>query len=217
MKIHQFILTSGVALAIAACATKSSPTGFLNDYSKLKPNPFFADLAWVAPDADFSKYDSMIIDPVVVYGERAAALPEAERNNLANQLRNSFVRRMGSRFNIVDSTGPSTLRLRMALSDVDATSPKMNTVTTVLPQARLIGEAQRMATGTQNFAGSTAMEAEFLDSSTGKQIAAGVDRQFGKKRLSTSASKWGEVRKIFDTWANEMTNNLIAHQNAHRR
>ena len=216
MKLRLFSLLGGLALALVSCTSQTGPTGFLQDYSKLKPGPYFADLAWVAPDANFPRYDAIIIDPVVMFGERAAALPADERNNLGTTLRNSFVQRMSDRFRIVSAPGPKTLRLRLAIADLEAANPVLNTPTSILPPARVASEAQRLVTGTQSFAGSAALEAEFLDSATGRQLAAGVDRQFGKKRIGTAPLKWGEVKKIFDTWAVEMTNNLVAHQRGPR-
>lgn len=216
MKLRHTTILGSIALAIVSCSSQTDPTGFLKDYSKLETGPFFADLAWVSPSANFSQYDSVIIDPIYMLGERAAKLPADERNNLATYLHNGFVKRMSQRMRIVDTPGPKTLRLRLAIADIDAASPKINTVTTIVPVGRLLSETQRLTTGTQKFAGSAVMEAEFLDASTGTVLAAGVDRKFGKKRIRTSTTKWGEVEKIFDTWAVEMTNNLIEHQKAAR-
>ena len=206
------------ALVLASCSS-STPTGsgFLSDYSSLQPNEgYFADLVYIAPEADFSKYDSVIIDPVTLLGERAAALPQDERDSLATHLRNSFVSEMAPRWKLASTAGPNTLRLRLALSDIQATNRTLNTPTSILPPARLISEAQRLTTGTQSFAGSAVLELEITDSASGDQLAAGVDKQFGKKRIPTAASKWGEIEKIFDTWAREVSKALERHRAANQ-
>ena len=208
---------AGLITALLASCSSSGPTGsgFLSDYSKLQPNEGqLADLIYISPEADFSKYDSVLIDPVSLRGENAAALPQGERDNLATLLRQSFIDEMGPRFKLVSEAGPSTLRLRLALSDIQAAKRALNTPTTIVPVGRLISETQRLTTGTQNFAGSAVLEAEVTDSTSGEQLAAGIDRQFGKKRIKTAASKWGEVEKIFDLWAKEITATLVLRRGA---
>ena len=204
------LLVASAALVLVSCSSSTTTgSGFLSDYSKLQPHEgYFADLVYISPETDFSKYDSVIIDPVTLLGERAAALPQNERDSLATHLRNSFVDEMAPRWKLASKAGPNTLRLRMALSDLQATNRTLNTPTSILPPARLISEAQRLTTGTQSFAGSAVLELEITDSASGAQLAAGVDKQFGKKRIPTAASKWGEVEKIFDTWAKEVSQAL---------
>jgi hypothetical protein len=199
------------ALLLVSCAgSKVGKSGFLKDYSHLREDSsIFADLVYVAPDANFASYKGLIIDPVSLRGERAAKLEASERQMLGNLMRSSFVRSLGGVYPIVSEPGPGVMRLRLAISDVEATNPLLNTSTTVVPMARLVSEGQRLVTGTQTFAGSATLEAEFIDTETGRQLAAGVDRRFGKKQISNSASRWGQVRKIIDKWADQMAGELI--------
>jgi hypothetical protein len=204
------------ALLFVSCAgSKVGKSGFLKDYSHLREDrSIFADLVYVAPDANFASYKGLIIDPVSLRGERAAKLEASERQMLGNLMRSSFVRSLGGVYPIVSEPGPGVMRLRLAISDVEATNPLLNTSTTVVPMARLVSEGQRLVTGTQTFAGSATLEAEFIDTETGRQLAAGVDRRFGKKQISNSASRWGQVRKIIDKWADQMAGELIKVRNA---
>ena len=64
----------GSLAVLAACGGTASvePSGFLDDYSQLKPGRGDqAQLVFIDPEADFSPYQKVLIDPVVVW-ERTA-------------------------------------------------------------------------------------------------------------------------------------------------
>ncbi len=215
MKSRIYLLAAATFVFVSCKSSDVGESGFLKDYSQLREDSgLYADLVYIAPNANFRGYTGLIIDPVSLRGERAAELDPAERQMLGNVLRSSFVRSMSGAYPIASEPGPGVMRLRLAISDVEATNPLLNTSTTVVPAARLLSEGQRLATGTQTFAGSATLEAEFVDTETGRQLAAGVDRRFGKKQIANSASRWGQVRKIFDNWAEEMTRSLVGVRDA---
>jgi len=62
------LLAGGALLALASCGTQS-PSGFLANYDQLSPggNDYGAKMAYTNPATDFSKYDRIMFDPIVLY------------------------------------------------------------------------------------------------------------------------------------------------------
>ena len=89
--------------------------------------------------------------------------------------------------------GPGVARIRVALTDLKETG-----ALNVLPQASLLGVG----------VGGAAMEAEFVDSVTGKQIAAVVESQKGGRVPFTNLGDWGTAKGIMDGWAKRLKERL---------
>jgi hypothetical protein len=110
-----------VAIA-AACATADPPagtSGFLGDYSKLAPGRGNqARLVYFHPEADFSLYDAIIVDPVVVWdAERSAPSPHPtdESRAQADYFHHSLREHLKHAYQLVEAPRAGTLRLRMAI------------------------------------------------------------------------------------------------------
>ena len=72
----------------------------------------------------------------------------------------------------------------------------------VLPVGVAVNAVSNVATGESVNVGEASIEAEFMDSETGKVIAAMIDRKVGSTYSSgTVKGKWGHAKQAFDTWA----------------
>src|SRR3954452_1071279 len=101
-------------------------SGFLKDYSNLKPNPKVGDNALTFVNTDqqknLHKSIAMIVDPVQVYLASDAdesKLPEKARGVGARYFHKALVGSVSSAFPVVDQSGPLVLRLRAAIIGVD--------------------------------------------------------------------------------------------------
>jgi hypothetical protein len=65
-----------------------------------------------------------------------------------------------------------------------------------------------MATDTQVFVGSCAIEAEITDSLTHYRLAAGVDERAGTKAIRGGIGKWSDAEEAFDYWAKRIAQRL---------
>jgi hypothetical protein len=180
-------------------------SGFLKDYSKLKPNPNLdgTALTFSRDDArkNLHKYIGVIVEPVQVYlatnADRAKFSGEV-RAAAASYFQNALVRAVSSAFPVLDQPGPLTLRLRAAIIGVDVGRP--------VNQAGKTEQAQDRETHTVNIS-KVGTEMELVDSQTGEQIAAMVDRESlgtGAEIGSPAFSKehrWAAAREAFDGWA----------------
>src|SRR5579862_5625820 len=149
-------------------------SGFLKDYSGLKPNPNIEGdaLTFVRTDEEknLHKYIGMIVDPVQVYVATdvdESKLPARARGAAANYFHKALVAAVSPAFPVVDQPGPLVLRLRSAIIGVDVGGEAPAADKSADPDA---------LDRTVNI-GKVGVEMELVDSETGEQIAAMVDRE----------------------------------------
>lgn len=224
MKIRWMILTIALAM-LAGCAGQNpvgeattkvgnvKKSGFLEDYSILsKGGKEEATLVYWNSKAKFASYSKVIVDPVTVWLGAGSGLKKVsvkERQQLANEFHSAIVTQLKKDYKIVKTPGPGTMRVRVALTDAKASSPTMDTISTYIPQARLIQSVASVGSETAGFVGEASAEAEVRDTQTGVLLAAGVDRRAGTKSLGDSTfDSWGDVREAFKKWVTQFSKNL---------
>lgn len=116
------VLAALALVALCACGGSEppsvEPSGFLGDYSQLeKGRGEQAQLVYIDEEAHFARFDKMIVDPVVVWGEQSTASPQ-ELQALADAFGAALREQLGQEFELVESPGPGTLRLRSAITAV---------------------------------------------------------------------------------------------------
>ncbi len=117
------VLATLVALSACGSAPPAVETsGFLGDYSQLeKGRGDQAQLVYINPGANFARYDRILLDPVVVWTGEQAATSDASAEDLqalADSLGAALREQLQLEFELVESPGPGTLRLRSALTAV---------------------------------------------------------------------------------------------------
>jgi hypothetical protein len=179
-------LLSGI-LAILAALTACSETtsqvelsGFLGDYSQLKEGRADqAQLIYIDSEADFSGYEKILIDPVVVWtgaGSSLADVSEKEQQRLADHLGAALREQLQLEFDLVESPSPGTLRLRSAITAIRQSG--------------------------------ASVELEVLDANSDKRLVAVADAHRGKEGGDTRAAEWANVEEAFDYWANRARTRL---------
>ena len=116
------VLVAGLVVGCAATRGRSGAveeSGFLRDYSKLEPNPNFpAHEVYINPKAVWVKYDSIQLDSVTLWAnEDSGRLSDEEKQMLTDTLYSALHDQLGREFFLVDQAGPSTIRIRAALTE----------------------------------------------------------------------------------------------------
>jgi hypothetical protein len=195
LKIAFTVMVGFVLLMTAGCTKKAvRTTGFLTDYTRLEPAN--GSLRYINMKR-LGEYSSFIVEPVVVhlYGIPQGARPDpAARQALANYLHNVIISAISDRYMIVSQPGSGIGRIRIALTDLEKSTPALN----VLPQTKLTGIGL----------GSASMEGEVLDSQTGEQIGALIESKKGSRVSLSGMKEWGDAQSVMDEWAKRFRKRL---------
>lgn len=189
------IVTAGVSLMVSSCSTGGrSPSGFLSNYSQLDAGygTENAVAAYLKPGVDLKKYDSVIIDPVTTVVAAPGISPQV-KDQLAAYLSGSLRSQAHSGLKVVNTPGPTTLRVRTALTDVIEGNKSGPAVTSVHSSPRVTLSGKLGSDQLAAFISSVSFEGEILDSATGERLCALSDHRIGAKREATAATSWAAV------------------------
>lgn len=200
-------------IALVACAVttqqslsdvdKASKSGFLTDYSLLKPGEKGQTaLRYVNPNADWKSYTGIFLEPVVFIDDATDHIDPEQQQILTSYYYNTLKTHLSTVLPIVELQGPHVLVIRAALTNVTTGTPGLRTISVLIPQARLLNAAQSLATDSYAFAGSAQSEGEVTDGATGEILAEAVDGRAGGMSLkNVGAGKWGDAEKAMEYWA----------------
>jgi hypothetical protein len=151
----------------------------------------------------FDMYSGFIVDEVQAHFFAGASAVKAksegkitakELKDLTNYFHFAIVKAISeSGRKVVYQAGPGVARIRVALTDIKETS-----LLNVLPTTSLLGAG----------VGGAAMEAEVVDSVTGKQIGAVVETRKGSRVPFSNLGDWGTAKGVMDHWANRLKERL---------
>jgi hypothetical protein len=206
---------SAITLLVVGCSTtrqaRSVKThGFLGDYSQLvEGKGDQAQLVYIDKSASFSKYDAVMIDSVTLWQSKATSKISAnDRQRLTDALYKAIHDQLSADFRLVDRPGPGVLRVRAAITEAVGAVVVANTVTSVVPQARVLTTIGGLAADSAMMAGSAAVEAEVTDSLSGRRLLAAVDKRLGTKTLRGAFGNWTNVDQAFEYWAERLRTRL---------
>ncbi len=94
---------------------------------------------------------------------------------------------------------PGALRLSIAFTQLSDRNVTLDTVSTYVPQLRLVSEAKNVITGKPSFVGEVAFEGRLTDADTGELLGAAVDKRVGGKTIK-NMDDWVDVKKAIDYW-----------------
>lgn len=192
--------TAAAALAMSSCSTGGrSPSGFLSNYTQLDGGHGTADAvsAYVKPGADLKKYDSVIIDPVTTVVATPGISPQV-KDQLAAYLAGALRSQIGGDLKIASVPGPTTLRIRTALTDVLEGQNAGKPVTTVHSGAAATLSGSLGSAEVAGFISNVSFEGEIVDSVTGERLSALADHRMGAKREATASTTWAGVRSAIN-------------------
>ncbi|HBH65319.1 MAG TPA: DUF3313 domain-containing protein [Erwinia persicina] len=210
-------LVAGLAtlcLVLAGCSSKVADTtqysGFLPDYSKLKPSESpsgHQTLRWISPDDKLSDYRGIYYTPVVYY-------PAAKPNNRVSQATLDQIRTyldtqlkaaVAQRKPLVSQPEPGTLVMKTAITAVNAENQDMK-IYEVVPVAAVVASTMA-ASGHRTQNSVLFLEAELLDAKTGKPVMEVVRKAYGKTVANSSAPiNQAELKSAID----EMVRDVVA-------
>ncbi|MGH7251434.1 MAG: DUF3313 domain-containing protein [Nitrospiraceae bacterium] len=205
---------SGCAATQEAKSVEKS--GFLGDYSMLREGQRSvmkegsedqALLVYKNPAADWKKYKKVQLDPVTVWLGANSKMKEVsaeDRQRLANTLWSKLDETLRKDYEMTSQSGPDVLRVQVAITEGESSNAVMDTISSIVPQLRMLSGAKSLATGVSAFTGSASVEGKLTDGDTSTLLAAAVDRRGGTKSLSGVTNSWNDVEQAYRFWAEKL-------------
>ena len=193
----------------AALCAKLESTGEPSRFSSGAPDSTRVLLRYVDSTAQWSKYNSVMIQPVTFWADDDSKISPKEQHDLTNFFYQTLEKQFAAKYTVVADPAPGVMRVQVAIDDADSATPVLRTISMVIPQARALATLKFLATGTYPFVGSVQAEAKITDSMTGVVLVAGVDRRVGGGALRTAA-QWqlGDAENAIGAWSKQMADRL---------
>jgi len=201
------VLLIVVYLFLAGCAASGmkdvKESGFLGDYSQLKPGTEEqAALVYINPAIDFKQYDKVMFETFKVELSDEAeykTVDPATLKMLTDYYQDAMFKAVEGILERVDAAGPGVMRVRVAITEVEPANPVADTMSTIIPVGIVVAGATKAVSDDNLGTGQAASEVEILDSVSGVRLAAAVDRRQGGKGVFKG--KWDDTKDAFDYWA----------------
>ncbi|MEI6067434.1 MAG: DUF3313 domain-containing protein [Methylococcaceae bacterium] len=159
-------------------------------------------LRYVNPAAQWRHYTKIIIDPVTFWGGSSTQISSSDQQMLVNYLSQQLKEELGKKFEIVDQPGPGVMKFDAALTDAEAATAGLRSISMIIPQAHMLSNLKYLATGTMPFVGAAQVEAKVTDSVTGQILAMVVDKRIGGGSFTTGFQwQWGDAENAINHWA----------------
>jgi hypothetical protein len=182
-------------LVVTGCAATQEAksverSGFLGDYSLLKEGERStfqqgaenqALLVYKNPAADWRKYRKVWLDPVTVWmSQKDSQLKDVsveDRQRMAALFWSKLDEQLRKDYVMTYQAGPDVMRIQAAITEADPSNAVLDSVTSVIPQARLLSGMVSLGRGVSLFTGSASVEVKMTDTATGAILAEGVDQE----------------------------------------
>ncbi len=185
-------MTIGCFMVIASLvgcsgAPKAAHSGFLKDYSQLRPSEKF-DGAYFWESPKLKDYNTFMVSPVVVHFAPSAqgiGIDPGKLKQLTDRATQELMKVIAKRNRLVHKPGPGVARVRAAITDIKTTTAVAN----IHPGTKMAGVGL----------GGAAFEGEVVDSVTGERLAAIYDSKAGS-RLGVTAGlqELGHAQQVID-------------------
>jgi hypothetical protein len=179
MRIKNFcrILTTSLILVVAQASVAEPNSGFLDDYSLLKPDPDQKGAKiYIKPDANLGMYDKILFDPIEIFyapDTKYKGISPDELKLLADAFRDLMVKELEPKYPVIQTPGKGVLRARLAITNVKM-KKKKRSVLGYMPIGAALTAVKDIA-GLRVILSASMIEAELIDSETNETIGLLVD------------------------------------------
>jgi hypothetical protein len=195
------VLTLSVSGALA-----QEKSGFLGDaYGKLEEttSPSGAQVKrWTAPQ--MPKYDKVLLEKTILYPEPKSTkqVSDSTLRAISAYLDQALRREVGAVLQVVDQPGPSTVRLKPAITAAAAKDQGLKPYE-IIPAAFVLSQIKKAAGGRAKEA-VLAVEWEARDAQSGDLVAAGMREGRGEKlKAPTDPVTLDNYKPVLDAWAKD--------------
>lgn len=207
-------------LVFSGCANKAmkdeaAKSGFLGNYSDLKEDKKYPGAAaWVSPNADFKKYNSIVVMPVQVnHGIGEKELTPVQKQlfqEMSDYLTRGLVQQIqaSGRFEVVSVASPSTMQLEVRVGAVSVNHDDMKFYQ-FIPVA-LVATGIARVTNISKASVRILGEGRLSDSGTNEALIRSMGLQKGQE-ISSSGQElvFADVKPALDHFLNNSAKRLV--------
>lgn len=210
LRIQALLLAIILGLVFTGCAATKKARGvkykgYLVDASILhKGKKGEALYVYINEKTDWPSYSKILLDPVITFRKaelKSKGLPPEDLQRMANNFYLLLYKVLDKDYEMVKMPGPRTLRIQVALTDLEKSWATADTVTSLIPVGMGISIAKDFITGKPAFVGEASVEAKITDARTNELLVAGIDRRVGTDKIELSVDSWDDVNAIFEIWS----------------
>ena len=206
-------------LTIISCTTNEKITedkysGFLNDYSNLRPDPKDVDtLAYVTPGVNWQKYSNAMVDKVkIITPEGQEKKDGALLLAVTDKYRALISEQVAKKFNVVDKAALDTIRIQPAITGISVSFDDREFYQYLPIGVVVTGAARTSGLSKENVRVIT--EIKVIDSVSGQVLAKAIDLKAGKeKQNKESEVVLSDVEPVLEQWAQRLFNVLSGLKN----
>ena len=178
--------------------------------SSAGPAQSTAYLRYVNANAQWSKYKSVMLQPVTFWAGGDDKISAKDQHMLTNYFYQALEKSLSPAFTMASEPGPGVMRVQVALEDVTTATPVLRSISMIIPQARVLATLKLAATGTYPFVGSAQAEWKITDSESGEVLAAAVDKRVGSGAMTTAAQwQFGDAENALTAWSQQLSDRLV--------
>jgi len=207
--------------AIASCALLAGCSGAepvaytgIASSSQLRPDPNDASgrIPYrYATSVDWRDYTRAMIDPVAIYrgpDHQFGDMSDNDRAALGSYMQTQFAEKLATRFQITNTPGPNTLRIKLTLTGA-TTTPLVAPATHIDIAGNLYNSVQAVRGGEGLMAGSALYAVEIYDASTTRLLSAYVTKQYpGALNVGASFGSLGAAKTGIEKGADALVAQL---------
>ncbi|MEZ8029185.1 DUF3313 domain-containing protein [Enterovibrio norvegicus] len=156
-----------------------------------------------------AQYDAVVIDRIYVLTNEDNALSDEQITELTVYLADRLKKKITQYKPVVDTPTANSLRLSIAISNVETPNPILAVTSSLLPVGLGISTISKITTGQHTNVGSATIELLASDANTDKPLFAAIDRETGNKDLSTMIDSLDDAKDAINWWVDRLGQTLV--------
>ncbi|WP_163392164.1 DUF3313 domain-containing protein [Enterovibrio norvegicus] len=156
-----------------------------------------------------AQYDAVVIDRIYVLTNEDNALSDEQITELTVYLADRLTKKITQYKPVVNTPTANSLRLSIAISNVETPNPILAVTSSLLPVGLGISTISKITTGEHTNVGSATIELLASDANTDKPLFAAIDRETGNKDLSTMIDSLDDAKDAINWWVDRLGQTLV--------
>jgi len=163
------------------------------------------------PAAQWTQYKKVKLNSVSFWTSDNTKIAVEDQSKLVDFFHQQVQKKLDEKTSVVTETGPDVLDIDIALTDAEAVTPVLRSISMLVPQAHMLSNLVYLATDKFPFVGGAQAEIKITDSMSGAVLYEGVDKRIGGGNIKNGFQwKWGDAEHAITEWSEIIATRLAA-------